>query len=133
MSLFLQKIKGFTPQQAGTILVAQPLVMTVLSPFAGKLSDRIEPRKLATTGMLISAIGLFMLTFIGPQTPVYLIVAVLIIMGIGFGIFSSPNYDMSGGCLFLKQSWQSPVNGNVRKAERRRKRLVQLLHYKYWL
>lgn len=80
MSLFLQKIKGFTPQQAGTILVAQPLMMTILSPFAGKLSDRIEPRKLATAGMLISAIGLFLLAFIDQQTPVYLIVAVLILM-----------------------------------------------------
>lgn len=93
MSLFLQKIKGFTPQQAGIILVAQPLMMTILSPFAGKLSDKIEPRKLATAGMLISAIGLFMLAFIGQQTPVYLIVAVLILMGIGFGIFSSPNMN----------------------------------------
>ncbi|NEW84976.1 MAG: MFS transporter, partial [Mariniphaga sp.] len=86
-------IKGFTPQQAGIILVAQPLMMTILSPFAGKLSDKIEPRKLATAGMLISAIGLFMLAFIGQQTPVYLIVAVLILMGIGFGIFSSPNMN----------------------------------------
>ena len=103
MSLFLQKIKGFTPQQAGTILVAQPLMMTILSPFAGKLSDRIEPRKLATAGMLISAIGLFMLTFIGPQTPVYLIVAVLIIMGIGFGIFSSPNMNTIMSSVEKKQ------------------------------
>ncbi len=93
MSLFLQKIKGFTPQQAGTILVAQPLMMTILSPFAGKLSDKIEPRKLATAGMLISAIGLFILAFINQQTPVYLIVLVLIIMGIGFGLFSSPNMN----------------------------------------
>lgn len=93
MSLFLQKIKGFTPQQAGTILVAQPLMMTILSPFAGKLSDRIEPRKLATAGMLISAIGLFTLALIGQETSVYMIVAVLIVMGIGFGIFSSPNMN----------------------------------------
>jgi len=93
MSLFLQKIKGFTPQQAGTILIAQPLMMTILSPFAGKLSDRIEPRKLATAGMLISAIGLFMLAFMSQQTPVYLIVAILIIMGTGFGLFSSPNMN----------------------------------------
>ena len=93
MSLFLQKIKGFTPQQAGTILVAQPLMMTLLSPFAGKLSDKTEPRKMATAGMLISAIGLFMLAFIGQQTPVPLIVAILVIMGIGFGLFSSPNMN----------------------------------------
>ena len=93
MSLFLQKIKGFTPQQTGTILVAQPFMMTLLSPFAGRLSDRIEPRKLATAGMLISAAGLFILSFINAQTPVSLIVILLIIMGTGFGIFSSPNMN----------------------------------------
>jgi len=103
MSLFLQKIKGFTPQQAGIVLVAQPLMMTILSPFAGKLSDKIEPRKLATAGMLISAIGLFMLAFIGQQTPVYMIVAVLILMGIGFGIFSSPNMNTIMSSVEKKQ------------------------------
>ncbi len=103
MSLFLQKIKGFTPQQAGTILIAQPLMMTILSPFAGKLSDKIEPRKLATAGMLISAIGLFLLAFIGQQTPVYMIVAVLILMGIGFGIFSSPNMNTIMSSVDKKQ------------------------------
>ena len=103
MSLFLQKIKGFTPQQAGTILVAQPLMMTILSPFAGKLSDKIEPHKLATSGMLISSAGLFLLAFIGQQTPVYLIVAVLILMGIGFGIFSSPNMNTIMSSVEKKQ------------------------------
>ncbi len=93
MSLFLQKIKGFSPQQTGTILVAQPLMMTLLSPFAGRLSDRIEPRKLATAGMLISSAGLFMLSFVNAQTPVLLIVAFLVLMGTGFGIFSSPNMN----------------------------------------
>lgn len=93
MSLFLQKIKGFTPQLTGTILMAQPLMMTILSPFAGKLSDSIEPHKLATSGMLISSIGLFMLAFINAQTSVFMIVTILILMGLGFGLFSSPNMN----------------------------------------
>ena len=93
MSLYLQKVQGFSPQRAGMILIAQPLMMALISPFAGKFSDRIEPRKLATAGMLISATGLFMLTFIHTQTPVYVIVAILVIMGTGFGLFSSPNMN----------------------------------------
>ena len=93
MSLYLQKVQGFSPQKAGIILIAQPLMMALLSPFAGKFSDRIEPRILATSGMFISATGLFMLTFIGIQTPVYVIVIILIIMGSGFGLFSSPNMN----------------------------------------
>ncbi|HEY3390683.1 MAG TPA: MFS transporter [Prolixibacteraceae bacterium] len=103
MSLFLQKINGFTPQHAGLILVAQPLMMTILSPFAGKLSDKIEPRKLATAGMMISAAGLFMLAFISQQTPVYVIVGILVIMGTGFGIFSSPNMNTIMSSVEKKQ------------------------------
>ena len=103
LSLFLQKIKGFSPQQAGTILVAQPLMMTILSPFAGKLSDKIEPRRLATAGMLISAAGLFLLALTGPQTSVYMIVAILVIMGAGFGIFSSPNMNTIMSSVEKKQ------------------------------
>jgi EmrB/QacA subfamily drug resistance transporter len=103
MSLFLQKIKGLTPQQAGTILVAQPLMMTILSPYAGKLSDRIEPWKMVTAGMLISATGLFLLTWIGSGTSIYQIVAILIFMGIGFGIFSSPNMNTIMSSVERKQ------------------------------
>jgi len=93
MSLFLQKIKGFSPQVAGTILVAQPLIMTVLSPVAGRISDKIEPRILATSGMFISAVGLFLFVFLNEQSSLYFIVAVLMMMGFGFGIFSSPNMN----------------------------------------
>ncbi len=103
MSLFLQKIKGLTPQQAGTILVAQPLMMSILSPFAGKLSDTIEPRMLVTAGMVISSTGLFLLAFITPQTSIFNIVAILVYMGIGFGIFSSPNMNTIMSAVEKKQ------------------------------
>ena len=48
LSLYLQYIKGIPPQYAGSILIAQPIVMAVFSPLAGRLSDRIEPRLLAS-------------------------------------------------------------------------------------
>src|SRR5665647_599939 len=64
MSLFLQKVKGLSPQSAGAILISQPLVMAILSPYAGKLSDKIEPRILATTGMFLNAVGLLFLAFV---------------------------------------------------------------------
>lgn len=93
MSLYLQKIKGFSPQFAGTVLVAQPLMMTVLSPIAGKLSDKIEPRLLATAGMLICTIGLLLFVLLDEHTSLYFIVPALTLMGIGFGLFSSPNMN----------------------------------------
>lgn len=93
MSLFLQKVKGLTPQSAGAILVAQPLVMALLSPYAGKLSDKIEPRILATSGMFLNAVGLLMLAFVNQNTPQFVIVLILLFMGLGFALFSSPNMN----------------------------------------
>jgi EmrB/QacA subfamily drug resistance transporter len=91
LSLYLQYIKGLTPQKAGIILIAQPAMMAVFSPLAGKHSDRIEPRYLASAGMAISAVGLFLLSFVGSNTSVPFIVASLLVLGFGFALFSSPN------------------------------------------
>jgi len=91
LSLYLQYIKGLTPQKAGLVLLAQPIVMALLSPLAGRLSDRVEPRLLASSGMAISALGLFMMAFIGGGTSLTFIGAGLFILGFGFALFSSPN------------------------------------------
>ena len=91
MSLYLQYVKGMSPEHAGLVMVTQPAVMTVLSPLAGILSDRIEPRLLASGGMAITGSGLFALSFLGPDTSITAIIAVLAYMGSGFALFSSPN------------------------------------------
>jgi MFS family permease len=91
LSLYLQYIKGFNPQNTGLILVSQPLVMTLFSPFAGKLSDRIEPRLVASVGMTLTAIGLSLLTLLGETTSVEYILASLLLLGFSFALFSSPN------------------------------------------
>jgi EmrB/QacA subfamily drug resistance transporter len=91
LSLYLQYIKGLSPQQAGFILVSQPVVMTLFSPFAGKVSDRIEPRIVASTGMSFTVIGLFLLTFITADTGLHGIILTLALLGFGFALFSSPN------------------------------------------
>ncbi|MFH1323412.1 MAG: MFS transporter, partial [Methanobacteriota archaeon] len=91
MSLYLQNIKGFDPQTAGLILVAQPVVMAAFSPVAGRLSDRIEPRVVASAGMAFTTAGLLLLSFLNVATAVEYIVASLIILGFGFALFSSPN------------------------------------------
>lgn len=91
MSLYLQNVKGFDPQTAGLILVAQPVVMAAFSPVAGRLSDKIEPRVVASAGMAFTTAGLLLLSFLNAATPVEYIVASLIILGFGFALFSSPN------------------------------------------
>jgi EmrB/QacA subfamily drug resistance transporter len=91
LSLYLSYIRGLTPQQAGLILVVQPAMMAVFSPLAGRLSDRIEPRIVASIGMAVIVIGVGSLAFIAPDTPYWSIVAALGLLGFGFGLFSSPN------------------------------------------
>jgi MFS family permease len=91
LSLYLQYIKGLSPQKAGLILIAQPVVMAVFSPLAGRLSDRIEPRFIASAGMGISALGLLLLSFIGRATVLGFIGGALVVLGFGFALFSSPN------------------------------------------
>jgi EmrB/QacA subfamily drug resistance transporter len=91
LSLYLQYIKALTPQTAGFILVAQPLVMAIFSPLAGRLSDRIEPRLVASLGMLLSAAGLFLFTFLEENNILTSIIAGLMLLGLGFALFSSPN------------------------------------------
>lgn len=91
LSLYLQYIKGFNPQNTGLILVSQPLVMALFSPFAGKLSDRIEPRLVASVGMTLTAIGLSLLTLLSETTSVEYIITSLLLLGFSFALFSSPN------------------------------------------
>ena len=91
MSLYLQYIRGMTPQAAGILLVSQPLVQAVFSPMAGKLSDRVEPRLVASIGMAFTAAGLFLLAMMGADTPFPYIVGSLTVLGFGFALFSSPN------------------------------------------
>jgi EmrB/QacA subfamily drug resistance transporter len=91
LSLYLQYIKGLSPRQAGLVLVAQPLLMAVVSPLTGWLSDKIEPRLPASVGMAISAAGLILLVLLQAGTTLAAIIGCLALLGLGFGLFSSPN------------------------------------------
>jgi len=91
LSLYLQYIKGLSPQQAGFILVSQPVLMATIAPIAGRLSDKIEPRIISSTGMALTALGLLLLTGIDSHTSLKYIVLCLMLLGSGFGFFSSPN------------------------------------------
>lgn len=91
LSLYLQYIKGLTPQIAGLVLVAAPVMQAIFSPLAGRLSDKIEPRIVASLGMGLTVIGLIFFIFLGNATSLWFIIAGLIILGFGFALFSSPN------------------------------------------
>ncbi len=102
MSLYLQYIKGMTPQAAGSILMAQPVVMAIFSPLAGRLSDRIQPRLLATAGMGITTLGMAFFTQLATATTITAIIGNLVLLGFGFALFSSPNMSAIMGAVEKK-------------------------------
>lgn len=91
LSLYLQQIKGLNPQSAGMTLIFQPLTQAIFSPLAGRLSDKIQPGYIASTGMAFTALGLFLLKSIDTNTSIAFIIFCSIILGFGFALFSSPN------------------------------------------
>jgi EmrB/QacA subfamily drug resistance transporter len=102
LSLYLQYINGLNAQQAGLILIAQPALMALFSPLAGRLSDRIEPRIVASTGMAFSAVGLFLLIFLHAHQHLGFVVGCLAFLGFGFALFSSPNTNAAMGAVEKK-------------------------------
>jgi EmrB/QacA subfamily drug resistance transporter len=91
LSLYLQYTQGMSAQTAGFILIAQPVVMAIVSPLAGRLSDRIQPRVIASIGMALTAGGLLYFSFTDADTSIGVIIVGLVIVGLGLALFSSPN------------------------------------------
>ena len=91
ISLYLQYLKELPPQGAGLVLVAMPAMQAIFSPLAGRLSDRIEPRIIASAGMALTTIGLVIFVFLNKETPLEFIIGNLLLMGLGLAFFSSPN------------------------------------------
>ncbi len=102
MSIFLQVVKGMESGPAGLIMITQPLLMALLSPYMGRLSDRISPYKLASYGMGLCALGLFLLVFIKGESSLPHIVLNLSLVGVGFALFSSPNTNAIMSCVEAK-------------------------------
>lgn len=103
LSLYLQYIKGLKPSDAGMVLVTQPVLMTIVASFSGRLSDRVDPRLLSSIGMGIIVAGLSLLAFISESTTNTFLIACLFILGAGFGLFSSPNTNAVMGSVEKRQ------------------------------
>lgn len=93
LNYHFQYVRGWNAQMAGLVLIVTPIIMAILAPNTGKLSDRIHPQKLAAAGMAIATIALLILTFLNKDTPLYLVILAMVLQGIGMGLFSSPNMN----------------------------------------
>lgn len=99
LSLYLQYIQGFSPREAGLVLMVQPVLQVICSPISGRLSDRIEPRWIASTGMGLITLGLTLLALLQSDSPLIWVYLGLGILGLGFGVFSSPNISATMGSV----------------------------------
>ena len=99
LSLYLQYAKGLSPQQAGALLAVQPVVMALISPAAGRLSDRVASRLIASLGMAVSVAGLLLLARLRADTPLWAVAAGQAVLGAGFALFSSPNTNAVMGAV----------------------------------
>ncbi len=94
LSLYLQYIKGYSAQEAGLILIIQPVVQGFFSILSGRLSDKINASKLATSGMALIVVALLLMLLLHENTPIIFLSVALVILGIGFALFSSPNMNV---------------------------------------
>ncbi len=99
LSFYLQYVKDLDPQMTGFILVAQPVMMAITAPIAGRMSDRFNARKIAALGMATVTLGLFTFIFLDGNTSINNIIIGLAILGLGFGLFSSPNTNVIMGSV----------------------------------
>ncbi|MCM2271841.1 MAG: MFS transporter [candidate division Zixibacteria bacterium] len=96
---YLENIRGFEPKQVGLFLIILPILMFVLSPLSGKLSDKIGFRYLTVGGMLVTALGLWLLSGLQPDSGTLFIVSSLVVIGLGIGFFGTPNSSAMMGAV----------------------------------
>lgn len=91
MSLYLQFVRGLNPQTAGFVLIPGIALQCLTSPLGGRLSDRIQPRWVASLGMGLCTLGLLLLSLLGWKTPYWYIITALCLLGLGYAFFAGPN------------------------------------------
>lgn len=99
LSLYLQYVKGLSPRDAGMLLMLQPLVQMLLAPVGGRLADRFPAGRVATVGMTLCCGGLLLAATIGRATSLAVVVGTLLLLGLGYAFFSTPNTSVIMGCL----------------------------------
>lgn len=115
LSFYLISVRNLSPINAGIILGLTPITMAILSPFAGNVSDKIGSRLLSSFGMAIISLGIFMLSFITVGSSIYFIAGSTILIGIGMGLFSSPNISaVMGSVEKSKLGMASSILGTIR-------------------
>jgi EmrB/QacA subfamily drug resistance transporter len=99
MPFYLEQIKNFTPDRVGFYLMTIPVSTFVMAPLAGYLADKVEARYISTLGIFLMLIGFLLIRRLGIDSTPFQIIAVLVLVGLGMGIFSTPNTSTIMGAV----------------------------------
>lgn len=88
---YLENVRLMSPAAAGLFMSIYPLVLAVISPLSGYLSDTFGPQRLTVIGLSVTAFGLLLMSFLGISTPLPLVAVFVVFMSLGNGMFQSPN------------------------------------------
>lgn len=113
LSLYLQFVKDLSPLQAGQVIMVQALSMAIMAPLSGKLADRFQARLIATLGCVIVACGMLVLSLMNTDTSIIFIVGSLLLIGVGFGLFSTPNNNAIMGAVQLQEVGVASASMNL--------------------
>jgi EmrB/QacA subfamily drug resistance transporter len=91
MPFYLQGVLGFDTRQAGLLLAVVPLVAGLTAPISGNLSDRLGVRPITMVGLAVMLGGFLAVSTLGTQTTALGYALRFIPVGLGLGIFQSPN------------------------------------------
>ncbi len=94
LPFYLQDVMEFSPQKAGLIMMAYPLILMVVAPVSGHLSDKIGSEILTFIGLVFTSVGLFSMSFLNENSAVIIMVSLIGIMSVGMGLFQSPNNSL---------------------------------------
>ncbi len=99
LPFFLQNLLGYTPSQVGWIIVADSVIIMVMAPIAGALSDRLGSRLLCTIGVGVIAVAQIFLATLDLHSSLVRIMLPLVIWGIGWALFNAPNQSSILGAV----------------------------------
>jgi MFS family permease len=102
-AVYLEVVQGRSAGLTGWLMLAQPAVMAALSPFSGRLSDRVGSRLLASGGMAIVALGMLLLATMPTSSGLVRVMASLGVVGLGMAAFSAPNMSAIMGSVQKRQ------------------------------
>jgi Na+/melibiose symporter-like transporter len=88
---FFQGVKGYSPTHVGMLMLPAAMTTAISAPFVGRIADSLGVRFVANIGLAIALLGLSAFLWLEPSTPTWLVVAALVVVGLGMSSFGAPN------------------------------------------